>query len=88
MSWDRPFARPVPLPGGPPARTLRKAGDFIRKLPKSERDRPEWRAAVHLLIEAAEDRAPTLFAQIGIARAVELYVQREASKRAPWQTLH
>jgi len=40
------------------------------------------------LIEAAEDRAPTLFAQIGIARAVELYVQREASKRAPWQTLH
>jgi hypothetical protein len=27
MSWDRPFAQPVPLPKGPPAQTLRDAAD-------------------------------------------------------------
>ena len=88
MSWDRPFAQPVPLPSGRPARTLREAGEFIRKLPRSERDRPEWRAAIHLLIEAADDRAPTLFAHIGIAEAAERYVEREAAQKALWQSLH
>jgi hypothetical protein len=34
MSWDRPFAQPVPLPEGPPAQTLRDAADYIRKLPQ------------------------------------------------------
>jgi hypothetical protein len=71
MSWDRPFGQPVPLPAGRPARTLRDAGDYIRKLPQSERDTPEWQLAVHMLIDAAEDRGPVLFARIGIERAVE-----------------
>ncbi len=88
MSWDRPFAQPVPLPSGRPARTLREAGEFIRQLPRSERDRPEWRAAVHLLIEAAEDRAPTLFAHIGITEATESYVEREAAQKASSQSQH
>jgi hypothetical protein len=71
VSWDRPFGQPVPLPAGRPARTLRDAGDYIRKLPQSERDTPEWQLAVHMLIDAAEDRGPVLFARIGIERAVE-----------------
>jgi hypothetical protein len=69
MSWDRPFDQPVPLPSGPPARTLRDAANFIKKLPKAEHDSPEWRLAVHMLIEAAEDRGPMLFARMGIIRA-------------------
>src|SRR5262245_38393870 len=58
MSWDRPFAQPVPLPEGPPAQTLRDAANYIRTLPPSERDCQEWRLAVHMLIDAAEDRGP------------------------------
>jgi len=87
MSWNRFFSQPVSLPSGLPARTLRDAGEFIKKLPKLERDRPEWRAAIYLLIEAAEDRLLALFAHIGITRAAELYVQREASQRTPKQYL-
>jgi hypothetical protein len=71
MSWDRPFGQPLPLPGGRPAITLRDAGDYIRKLPESERDTPEWRLAIQMLIDAAEDRGPVLFARMGIERAVE-----------------
>ena len=71
MSWDRPFGQPVPLPKGAPARTLRDAANYIRKLPRSEHDRPEWRLAVQMLIDASEDRGPMLFARIGIDRAIE-----------------
>jgi hypothetical protein len=69
MSWDRPFDQPVPLPSGAPARTLRDAGNYIRKLSQSERDTPEWRLAIQMLIDAAEDRGPVLFARMGIERA-------------------
>jgi hypothetical protein len=70
MSWDRPFGQPFPLPGGRPARTLRDAGDYIRKLPELERDTPEWRLAIQMLIDAAEGRGPMLFAKIGMDRAL------------------
>jgi hypothetical protein len=71
MSWDRPFDRPVPLPSGPPARTLRDAASYIKTLPKSERDSREWRLAVQMLIDAAEDCGPMLFAKMGMFRAME-----------------
>jgi hypothetical protein len=71
MSWDRPFAQPVPLPKGPPAQTLRDAADYIRTLPQPERERQEWRLAIQMLIDAAEDRGPMLFARMGIVRAIE-----------------
>ena len=76
MSWDRPFDQPVPLPGERPARTLRDAGNYIRELPQSERDTPEWRLAVQMLIDAAEDRGPMLFAKMGIDRALNRKVER------------
>jgi hypothetical protein len=76
MSWNRPFAQPVPLPEGPPAQTLRDAADFIRKLPQPERDCQEWRLAVQMLIDAAEDRGPMLFARMGIVRALEAHAER------------
>ena len=67
MSWDRPFGQPIPLPGGPPARTLRDAGNYIRRLPESERDKPEWRLAIQMLIDAAEDRGSMPFAKTGMS---------------------
>jgi hypothetical protein len=71
LSWDRPFSQPVLLPNGRPALTLREAADYIKTLPKSVRDRNEWRLAVHLLIEAAEDQKPTTFARMATLRAIE-----------------
>ena len=70
MSWERPFDQPIPLPSGPPARTLRDAANYIKNLPLSEHDTPEWRLAIQMLIDAAEDRGPMLFAKMGIIRAV------------------
>jgi hypothetical protein len=77
VSWERPFDQPVPLPSGPPARTLRDAANYIKKLPKSEHDTPEWRLAAQMLIDAAEDRGPMLVAKMGISRAVNRIVVRE-----------
>jgi hypothetical protein len=56
MSWERLFDQPVLLPGQQPARTLRDAGNYIKKLPRSDRDTPEWRLAIQMLIDAAEDQ--------------------------------
>ena len=75
MSWDRPFAQPVPLPKGPPAQTLRHAADYIRSLSPPERERQEWRLAIQMLIDAAEDRGPMLFAWMGIVRALEANIE-------------
>ena len=69
MSWERPFDQPVPLPDGPPARTLRDAVNFIRTLADSERDTPACRLAIQMLTDAAEDRGPMLLAKMGIERA-------------------
>ncbi|WP_145963689.1 hypothetical protein [Bradyrhizobium algeriense] len=55
---------------------MRDAADYIRKLPQPERDRQEWRLAVQMLIDAAEDRGPMLFARMGIVRALEAHIAR------------
>ena len=36
----------------------------------------EWRAAVQMLIDAAEDRGPMMFAKIGMQRAMERRAKR------------
>jgi len=69
VSWERPFDQPIPLPSGPPARTLRDAANFIKQLPKAERETPEWRLAIQMLIDASEGCGPMLFAKLGIERA-------------------
>jgi hypothetical protein len=76
VSWDRPFDQPVPLPSGPPARTLRAAADYIKRLPQAEHDSPDWQIAIEMLIEAAEDRGPMIFAKMAILRAVNRNVER------------
>ncbi|MGY8685287.1 hypothetical protein Q2941_47290 [Bradyrhizobium sp. UFLA05-153] len=39
-------------------------------LPKAVHDRPEWQAAMEALILVAERASPTMFARIGIMRAL------------------
>jgi hypothetical protein len=56
---------------------LRDAANYIKTLPRFERDKPEWRLAIQMLIDAAEDRGPMLFAKTGFLRAVERHVEHE-----------
>lgn len=70
MPWSTPFESPIPLPKGKPIVTLKQAADYIRKLPKAEHDKPHWQLAVEVLIMAAEDQGPLMFAEIGMRRAL------------------
>lgn len=67
--WGRPFEGPIKV-GGRELVTLRDAGEYVAALPKKEHGAPEWRAAMEALLLVAELGGPTLFARIGIMRAL------------------
>ena len=68
--WSRPFEDPIPLPKGKTLRTLEDAGKYITKLPKDEHEAAEWQAAMEALILVATLGGPTMFARIGVMRAL------------------
>ncbi len=74
--WKREFDEPIPLPSGRSLVTLKDAGTYIAKLPKSDHATPEWQAAMESLILVAEQGGPTMFARIGIMRAMNRHVER------------
>ena len=76
VSWDQKFYEPIPLPKGKPLATLRDAAIYITKLPKAEHDSPEWQAAMEALLLVAEYNGPTMFARVGIMRALNRHVER------------
>jgi hypothetical protein len=57
--------------------TLKDAGNYITKLPKDEHEAPEWQAAMEALILVAESNGPTMFARIGVMRALNRHHVRE-----------
>jgi hypothetical protein len=68
--WKRPFGDPIPLPRGRQLVTLEDAGTYITKLPKAEHEAPEWQAAMEALILVATSGGPSMFARIGVMRAL------------------
>jgi hypothetical protein len=68
--WKRPFDEPMPLPRDRQLVTLEDAGNYITKLPKAEHETPEWQAAMEALILVATLCGPTMFARIGMMRAL------------------
>jgi hypothetical protein len=76
LSWQRPFNDPIPLPRGRQLVTLKDAGTYITKLPKAEHEAAEWQAAMEALILVATHGGPTMFARIGVMRALNRHVQR------------
>jgi hypothetical protein len=66
----RRFEDPIPLPRGRCLVTLEDAGNYITKLPKAEHEAKEWQAAMEALILVAMLGGPTMFARIGIMRAL------------------
>jgi cob(I)alamin adenosyltransferase len=75
--WQRTFEDPIPLPGGRKLATLEDAGNYITKLPKAEHMTKEWQAAMEALILVATSGGPTMFARIGVMRALNRRVERE-----------
>jgi hypothetical protein len=70
VSWDQRFLDPIILPGRKPLVTLRDAALYITKLPKAEHDAEPWQAAMEALLLVAEHDGPTMFARIGVMRAL------------------
>ena len=70
MAWDQQFFDPITLPGRKPLVTLRDAAQYISKLPKAEHDAEEWQAAMQALMLVVEQNGPTMFARIGVMRAL------------------
>ena len=68
--WKRSFDDPIPLPRGRRLVTLEDAGTYITKLPKAEHEAAEWQEAMEALILVATSGGPTMFARIGIVRAL------------------
>jgi hypothetical protein len=73
--WKRRFNEPIKLPNGKTLITLKHAGTFIMKLPKTEHEAPEWQTAMEALILVATLGGPTMFARIGVMRALNLHCQ-------------
>jgi hypothetical protein len=74
--WQRLFDDPIPLPRGRKFVTLQDAGNYITKLPKAEHATAEWQAAMESLLLVVELGGPTMFARIGMMRALHRKVER------------
>ena len=74
--WQRQFDDPILLPRGRQLVTLQDAGTYITKLPKAEHDTAEWQAAMEGLLLVVELGGPTMFARIGVMRALNRHVER------------
>ena len=77
MSWSTRFDEPIELADGRKLVTLKDAGNYITKLPKAEHEAPEWQAAMEALILVATLGGPTMFARIGVMRALNRHHVRE-----------
>jgi hypothetical protein len=76
MVWKTEFDEPIPLPKGKPLVTLRDAANYITKLPKPEHQAAEWQTAMEALLLVVEQNGPTMFARIGVMRALNRHVER------------
>jgi len=74
--WKRRFEEPISLPRGRQLVTLEDAGRYMTKLPKAEHEAAEWQAAMEALILVATSGGPTMFARIGVMKALNRHVER------------
>lgn len=74
--WQRAFDDPIQLPDGPMLVTLHDAATYITGLPEKEAALSEWQAAIEALMLVADRGGPTMFARIGVMRALNRHVER------------
>ena len=68
MPWSARFDDPIPIPGRKPLRDVAK---FLMCMPPRERIQPYWLDAIEALVLVVERNGPTMFARIGIMRALK-----------------
>jgi hypothetical protein len=78
--WGRPFEDPIEV-NGRKLVTLLDAGNYVAALAKKEHAAPEWQAAMEALILIAEGGGPTMFARIGIMRALNRHYVPELNTK-------
>jgi hypothetical protein len=76
QGWKRPFDDPIVLPDGRQIITLEDAAMYVQKLPRAEQQLEEWQAAVEAMLAVVEHTGPTMFARIGVMRALNRHVER------------
>jgi hypothetical protein len=76
VRWSTRFDDPIALANGRKLLTLQDAATHITNLPKKESDLPEWQAAIEALMLVADRGGPTMFARIGVMRALNRHVER------------
>jgi hypothetical protein len=74
--WKRPFDDPIVLPDGHGLVTLEDAGDYITRLPKADQQLNEWQTAIECMMLVVELGGPTMFARIGMMKALNRHVER------------
>jgi hypothetical protein len=79
--WSRTFANPIILQDGRKLLTLRDAGEFITRLPKTTHNRPEWRLAAAMLMQTAKDGAPVMLAAACYGNSEPPEPHRKAAKK-------
>jgi hypothetical protein len=62
---------------------LRDAALYVTVLPKAEHDAPEWQAAMEALLLVAERDGPTMFARIGMMRALHRHRPKDTPAPRP-----
>jgi hypothetical protein len=77
--WGCEFDDPIELPDGRQLVTLEDAGKYITRLPKAVHEAAEWQAAMEALILVATPGGPTMFARIGVMRALNRNVAGRAA---------
>jgi hypothetical protein len=77
IGWSREFDEPIALPDGGKLVVLRDAANYITALPAKEAALAEWQAAIEALILVADLGGPTMFARIGMMRALNRHHVRE-----------
>jgi hypothetical protein len=79
MSWSRESDEPIHLLDGRELRTLLDAGLYIEALPNKTQDRSEWQTATKMLLFAAEEGGPVMFANIALLKALNAGKPKEGS---------
>ena len=78
--WSRKFDEPIALADGGKLVTLRDAANYITGLPRANAALSEWQAAIEALMLVVELGGPTMFARIGVRRAMNRGHVREFSE--------
>ena len=80
--WQRRFDEPIALPGGGKLVVFRDAANCFTVLPANEAALPEWQAAIEALILVVELGGPTMFARIGVMRALNRGLFASSTRQA------